>query len=304
MCGGAARISNNVVIGNASTSGVGGMAVYGTGGAWNNLVVDNSSTSGTGGLGAYGSGPFSNNTIARNSSVSGVGGVYCESTTSLVNNIVAFNSSGVRKPYGNPTLRHNCVFGNTAYNYSGFPSDPTGTNGNISADPLFRNLVGGDYRLLPDSPCIDAGMNEGAPETDLDGNPRPVDGDCDGTAVTDIGAYEYQPIRVTVDVLPGQRDNIVRLQTRQVVVAVLSTPLFDARWIDPLSVVFGPGRASEVHGKGHWEDVNSDGLTDLLLHFSLSASGISVGDTSVPLYGRLLNRERIVGWDAIRVVER
>lgn len=65
--------------------------------------------------------------------------------------------------------------------------------GSITADPLFVNPAAGDYRLLPRSPCIDAGNNALVPvdvTTDLAGNPRIADGDGDGSAVVDMGAYE------------------------------------------------------------------------------------------------------------------
>ncbi len=65
----------------------------------------------------------------------------------------------------------------------------TGT-GNINADPLF--VGGGDYHLQMNSPCIDTGTNIGAPDHDLDQNSRPLDGDSDGTATTDMGAYEFR----------------------------------------------------------------------------------------------------------------
>lgn len=39
-----------------------------------------------------------------------------------------------------------------------------------------------DYHLLPNSPCIDSGTPQGAPATDLEGNPR--------DASPDMGAYE------------------------------------------------------------------------------------------------------------------
>jgi parallel beta-helix repeat protein len=63
--------------------------------------------------------------------------------------------------------------------------------GNIDADPLF--VGAGDYHLAPGSPCIDAGTNSpagGLPSTDLDGDPRIVDGNGNGTKIVDMGAYE------------------------------------------------------------------------------------------------------------------
>jgi predicted outer membrane repeat protein len=76
-------------------------------------------------------------------------------------------------------------------------------DGNIDADPLFRDPDGpdenpdtwddNDYRLLLGSPCIDAGDNTAVTVTsDLDGNPRIVDGDGDGTDTVDMGTYEFQ----------------------------------------------------------------------------------------------------------------
>jgi len=69
-------------------------------------------------------------------------------------------------------------------------------------------------------------------------------------------------------------------------------------------VVFGPEKAPEVHDRGHWEDVNSDGLVDLLLHFSCSEAGIGPSDTMVWLSGLLSSGERVVGSDRISVVSK
>jgi predicted outer membrane repeat protein len=56
---------------------------------------------------------------------------------------------------------------------------------NLDADPRFVDPSVGDYRLLPDSPSIDAGVAEGEASDDLDGQARPQ-----GRAV-DLGAYEF-----------------------------------------------------------------------------------------------------------------
>lgn len=59
--------------------------------------------------------------------------------------------------------------------------------------PRFANAAAYDFRLQPGSPAIDAGSATGAPLVDFGGMPRPRDGNGDGTAAFDIGAFEYQP---------------------------------------------------------------------------------------------------------------
>lgn len=61
-------------------------------------------------------------------------------------------------------------------------------DGNTRSDPRFRDTETDDYRLLPDSPAIDQGSGNGAPEADILGVARPQ-----GTGV-DMGAYEATDI--------------------------------------------------------------------------------------------------------------
>ncbi|MBK8966237.1 MAG: choice-of-anchor Q domain-containing protein [Saprospiraceae bacterium] len=59
-----------------------------------------------------------------------------------------------------------------------------GLNDLLNQDPLFVDPSVFDYHLQAGSPCIDKGVDTGAPATDLDGNPR--------DSSPDQGAYEFQ----------------------------------------------------------------------------------------------------------------
>ncbi|MBN2271241.1 MAG: DUF1080 domain-containing protein [Sedimentisphaerales bacterium] len=66
--------------------------------------------------------------------------------------------------------------------------------GNIDADPCFVDAAVGDFHTAtPASPCVEAGNSTalGLPETDLDGNPRVMNGNWDSMAVVDMGVYEH-----------------------------------------------------------------------------------------------------------------
>jgi hypothetical protein len=61
------------------------------------------------------------------------------------------------------------------------------------SDPRFVDVNNGDFRLQPDSPCVDKGTSTTSvelPDKDIAGSPRVSDGDRDGTSLPDIGAYE------------------------------------------------------------------------------------------------------------------
>jgi hypothetical protein len=108
------------------------------------------------------------------------GGAY---SSTLNNCIVYFNTAAQQPNYDfSSTLNYSCT--------TPLPNDGVG---NIANEPAFVNLAAGNYRLRANSPCIDVGTNLSASITnDLDGRPRPLDGNSDGLAAFDMGAYEYR----------------------------------------------------------------------------------------------------------------
>ena len=86
-------------------------------------------------------------------------------TLVIENNVIAFNHRGGLHldVGGRPFMeRYNLIFGNDYYDLIVPETSAT----DIFADPLFVDTAQNDFRLLPDSPCIDAGNPEYPPDPD------------------------------------------------------------------------------------------------------------------------------------------
>ncbi len=243
----------------------------------NCLIVGNSC--GQRGGGAFGSW-IESCTIADNHADLDAGGIYAGKST---NSIVYFNSS---------TSGSNNISG-TACQYTCSPSLTSGT-GNISADPLFVDRAGSNYRLAAASPCVNAGLEESwmATASDLDGVNRVLAG------AVDIGVYEADVHTLTVSAGAGGSVNSGSVNgwyaNGMVVTGITATASNGYAFVgwsgdvppastndNPLSLTMNQARTVTAMFTNSWlVPAAPDSYTKLLLHFDDVASGTNFTDSS------------------------
>ena len=117
-----------------------------------------------------------------------------------------------------------------------------------------------------------------------------------------MGAAE---IPVTIDILPGEARNLIDTEAGGTVpVAVLGSPAFDPRTIDPLSLrLMGAPVVKNGEGIAHeLRDVNGDGREDLVVWFASREIRLGDGDATARLEGATLDGSPIEGRDAARTL--
>lgn len=140
---------------------------------------------------------LSNDTIDVDAPKSGASGTAVEAraeagktaSVSLVNSI-ALEAQRVEGEGASVTCKRSIVQAQAETSPEGTVSCGS-VGGNLSALPSSVFVSGSDWHLLPGSPAVDSGSEgDSLSATDLDGAPRVVDGDGDGVATIDRGAYE------------------------------------------------------------------------------------------------------------------
>jgi len=149
----------------------------------------------------YGSLALINCTVADNEANYGGGGIYSrypETATSLTNSVVWSNTAG----YGFNEIHDHMDAATSITNSNIEWNDNLGDF--VASDPMFMDPQTGDYRLVHDSPCVDAGDNDvqvviDTFDLDGDGNvdelidlrlESRIFNDTQG--VIDLGAFEFQ----------------------------------------------------------------------------------------------------------------
>ena len=129
----------------------------------------------------------------------------------------------------------------------------------------------------------------------------------------DPSGFDYQavvnytaPTQVGIDIKPGAFPNSINLGSNgNVPVAILSSASFDATQVDPTTVTLA-GASVSLRGRGtpmaSQQDVNGDGLMDLVVHVSTEALQLSDTDTQATLLGQTYGGLYITGTDSVRIV--
>ena len=143
-------VTNCTFSGNSAVTG-GGIVNNNSSPAVTGCIFANNSTSGSGGgIHNWQSTPaVTNCTFSGNSATDGGGMLNNQSSPTLTNCILWGDS--LPEIFDDTSSAPNVTYSAIQGGYSG--------TGNIAADPLFVNAIGGDYHLRLGSPCIDAGSD-------------------------------------------------------------------------------------------------------------------------------------------------
>jgi predicted extracellular nuclease len=113
---------------------------------------------------------------------------------------------------------------------------------------------------------------------------------------------------VPIDIKPGGEPNSINVGANgKVPVALLSTDRFDATAVDPATITFAGAPVIQKNNGSYMasiEDVNDDGLYDLMLHFETQLLDLGSGATEAMLEGMTSDGRRIYGTDSVRIVPR
>jgi len=226
-------------------------------------------------------------------------GLDCDAIATLSNCIIWGNNLIVSNYDGYLIIKYSCVQGS-------WPGE-----GNIEDDPLFVEpghwedpcntpnytwddvWIDGDYHLLEDSPCIDAGDPDYIPEpneTDLDGKPRVIGGRID------MGAYE-SPIFAEARIVP--RTINLSNKGKWITCYIWPPEDYDVADIDPNTVLLQDEIKAEQLSVNEQQQV-------AIARFSREQvqAILSIGQVELSITGLLTDETAFEATDVIRVIDK
>jgi hypothetical protein len=113
-----------------------------------------------------------------------------------------------------------------------------------------------------------------------------------------------ESVDLDVDIKPGSDPNSINPSLEgDLPVAILGSETFDVADVAVTTLAFGPSGAPIDHSQGpHFEDVNGDGITDLMAHFRIEETGIAFGDIEACVTGETLDGTPFKGCDDVRTI--
>jgi hypothetical protein len=122
-------------------------------------------------------------------------------------------------------------------------------------------------------------------------------------------------VPVAIDIKPGSDPNSLNVHSKGVIpVAILGTDDFDTTQVDPETMRLSWDGISGIPGvpplRWAWEDVNGDGLMDIVLKYSMgdlmtyTVTNEPPGDLIMTLTGNLMDGTPIEGYDTVRIINK
>jgi hypothetical protein len=167
---------------NSSGGGGGGASIL-SAVLQNSVIVENQALGGGGGVNGMGGDDQINVCTVAGNKANAEGGGLLATTPLLVRNSIVYGNTSAGTPFqefSGPAIQFLfCCLGSPGIGV-----------GNLVADPRFAGgAAGSDYHLTQESPCVDYG-DDPAVTNDVEGVPRPLDGNGDRVPRLDVGAYE------------------------------------------------------------------------------------------------------------------
>jgi hypothetical protein len=115
-----------------------------------------------------------------------------------------------------------------------------------------------------------------------------------------------QLFEVQIDIRPDSEENPIKLGSRGVIPVILYGEVdFAVEDIDVDTLAFGPNGSPVAHRNGpHFDDLDGDGLLDMILHHRIADTGLTGYDTEACLNGETIDGISFEGCDDVTPVGR